>query len=374
MEAVRLIKGQEGLTLDKNEIAALLESLCERPFQGDQEGPASAMQAFAHRVERALSDAEQSASLAGQPETQAAESHKADNLSQSSAFASILSATATPAQCHEFQEAARTSGAVRLEAQSALAFVDGVEQSPRAAPAHLVEQVLASAGRVPSRSRPGIWSRLSGSRLRRRRGQLVAACAVMLMAGGLSWSLLRAPAELAADHAVVPAAMSPKGGVPVGDSSPKPAPASAATPASGPAPASVAPAALAPAPGLAASPPPAAQALADPCAPGGFATAQAGAPSRVEPEAAKPALERQPKTAAASAPEPGCSVNAGATEAGRDPQADQGALRAGRPAAKTGRFDRDPAAAATSAPAAPYPGAARPASPAMRPSAIPQPH
>ena len=360
--------------MDKNEMAALLESLCERPFQGDQEGPAPAVQAFAHRVERALADAEQSASLAGQPETQAAESLKADKLDQGSAgLASILSGTATHAQCREFQEAAGTSGALRLEAQSALAFVESVEQSPRAAPAHLVEQVLASAGRAPSRSRPGIWSRLSGSRLGRRRGQLVAACAVMLMAGGLSWSLLRAPAELPADHAVVPAAMSPEEGAPVGHSSPKPAPAPAATPAAAPAPASVAPAALAPEPGLATSPPPAAQALADPCAPGGFATAQAGAPSGIEPKAAEPAPDRQPKTAAASAPEPGCSVNAGATEAGRDPQADQGALRGGRPAAKTGRFDRDPAAAATSAPAAPYPGAARPASPAMRPSAIPQP-
>src|SRR4029077_20978331 len=159
--------------------------LCERPFQGDQEGTTPAMQAFAHRAARALSDAEASASSAGQPETQAAESHKADNLGQSSAgLASILSGTATAAQCHEFQEAARTLGAARLEAQSALAFVEGVEQSTRAAPAHLVEQVLASAGRAPSRSRPGIWSRLSGSRLGRRRGQLVAACAVMLMAGG----------------------------------------------------------------------------------------------------------------------------------------------------------------------------------------------
>ena len=72
-------------------------------------------------------------------------------------LASILSGTATPAQCQAFQEAAMTSSAVRLEAQSALAFLDGIDAAPLAAPAHLVAQAL----RLPAARRRG-RSRVSG--------------------------------------------------------------------------------------------------------------------------------------------------------------------------------------------------------------------
>jgi hypothetical protein len=367
--------------LDKNEIAALLEALCERPFEGDRDGRPPAPQAIASRAGRALShaDEEQSGSMAGEAEAGQAESPGGETA----ALASILSGTATNAQCHAFQEAAMTSGAVRLDAQSALAFVDGIEQAPLKAPAHLVEQVLASAAGAPPRPRPGIWSRLWGAP----RGQVAAACAVMLVAGGLSWSLLLRPADLPADHSAVPVATNPDEGPPVSDIAPKraPEPAFAPAPALAPEPAPAfapapapafapvpAPAAPVLAPASAPSPPPL-QALADPCEPRSLAASEAGARSRVEAKAAKPAPNRQPKTAAASAPEPGCAVNAGAIEAGQNPQADQGAVRAARPAAKIGRFERDPPAAAASAPASsPSAGAARPASPALRPGPIEQ--
>jgi hypothetical protein len=346
--------------LDKNEIAALLEALCERPFAGDPDGRPPAVRALPH------ADQEQSGSMAGGAEVGHAESPGRETA----ALASILSGTATDAQSQAFQAAAMTSGAVRLEAQSALAFVDGIEQTPLKAPAHLVEHVLASAAGARSRSRPGIWSRLSGAP----RGQVAGACVVMLMAGGLSWSLLLRPADLPAGHPAVPPATNPEAEPPISDVAPRPAPAPAfapsAAPAFAPAPAPAfapvpAPAApvLAPAP----SPPPL-QALADPCEPRSFAASEGGARSNREATAAKPAPDRQPKTAAVAAPDPGCAVDAGAIGAGQNPQADRGPVRAANPAAKIGRADRERPAAAASAPAsAPAAGAARPASPAQRP-------
>jgi hypothetical protein len=333
-------------TLDKNEIAALLESLCERPFAGDQEERPLAIEATAGRAGQALSgaDAERSGSAAE--------------------LASILSGTATPAQCHGFQEAAATSGAVRLEAQSALAFIDGIAQSPLAAPAHLVEQVLASTGGARSRWKPGIWSRLSGSLIGKQRGQVAAACAVMLVAGGLSWSVLRRPADLAPAGSVIQTI--PKEAVPASAIGPAPALA----PKAERAPLPTAPARAAPA---------AAQALVDPCTPPGVAKSDAQVASEAQLGAVRPEPRRGPRSAGLTAPDPDCAVDAGSRlvvnpadegAAGRNQKADRSPIRAARPAASTGRLDRDPAAAAASAPAAaPYPGA-RPAPPAMGPSAV----
>jgi hypothetical protein len=342
--------------LDKKELAALLESLCERPFVDDQDGRLPAVQDIAQRAARALShaDEEQFGSMAGQAESPRAESQQAENPGRdTAALASIFSGTANDAQCQAFQEAAMRSEAVRLEAQSALAFADGVEHAPLRAPAHLVEHVRASAGSAPSRARPGIWSRLSRNLLGKPRGQIVAACAVMLMAGGLSWSLVWRPADLTPDGAAVPVATNPTEAPPVGgvDAKPDPAPAlapAAATPPPAPAPA--------PSPVLAPAPV-SAPAQADPCDQRGLATPQVAARSAAEPKAAKPAPNGQANPATAvAALEPGCGVNAGATEAGRNPQA---AVRPERPA-KIGRSDRAPAAAAASAPVRPPPPAVRP--------------
>jgi hypothetical protein len=265
------------------------------------------------------------------------------------------------------------SSAVRLEAQSALAFLDGVDAAPLAAPAHLVAQVVAGDAPAPA---PGIWPRLAHSLMGRRVGQVAAACVVMLMAGGLSWSWWRA--DLSGDGVAVPAATGPKAGAPVIDIEPRlapapPAPAVSPVPAaSSPPPASPDPSGL---PGRTASPrlapppailpaapdpapaPPPAQASADPCAPRLATSSETRTRSVVEPKAAKPAPSQpQSKTAAAPAPEPGCGVNAG--EAIQNPQADRGPVRAAKPAANIGRLDRAAPAAAASAPAAGYPPAA----------------
>ena len=382
--------------LDKNEIAALLESLCDRPFGGedrrfgdDADGRSLDMQDMARRTAPELSRADGQRS--GAPAQEAEDPYR-----DTAELASILSGTATDAQCHAFQVAAMTSSAVRLDAQSALAFVDGIEQAPLAAPAHLVEQVVGSArGALPGassaaagRRRSGIWSPVSERWLVAPRGRMAAAFAVLLMGGGLSWSLLRGPADAPDALSAMPVAASPKDAPII---IPEPTVSDPTKPA------------REPAPGPAAAPPPAsalvhvpapAQALADPCEasrlarPEAFAEAAATRPYGVaRSEIAKRAVpNKQPRTAVAS--DPGCAVDAdrrfvvnpaaepaaaaagkAALDAGRNPPADSGSVRAAQPAATVGGLDRDPPAAALSTPGS-APAAARPALPAMRPSAI----
>jgi hypothetical protein len=281
------------------------------------------------------------------------------------ALASILSGTATAAQYQAFQEAAMRSSAVRLDAQSALAFVDGIEQAPTAAPAHLVEQVLASAEGVPSGAIVAEASRRPQRWRVAPRGRMAAACALLLMAGGLTWSLLWRPAGSPGDGLVTPVTTNPK-------DTPLLRPESTAlpsdrTPAAIPAPAA-APATMPP-------PRPApAQAAADPCAPRGYTNSEALAEAATapEPRAAKRAPSTQSKTAAA-APDPGCAADPNRSmrnpaEAGRNPQADQSAVRAARPPPQLGGADRDSPAVLSAPGSAPTP--ARPASPAMHPSAV----
>jgi hypothetical protein len=332
----------------------------------------------ASRIAQALSgaDAERSEVLTpGQPVTE---------------LAAILSGTATEAQCGAFHEAAATSGAARLEAQSAMAFVDGIDAAPLAAPAHLVEQViadqtrLAAAAQSRARDWSGVWSGLAGHFIGRRGGQVVAACAVMLMAAGLSWSMLRPTADttsvMAPPRAVEPVVTVPKeaqpidAAPPIGAVGPPPAMAPAAAPGLAlPEPKPVTPVRVAP-------PPADVQALADPCTPRTVAKSEAQASSDVRFRVVRPEPKRPAQTADLAAPDPGCGVDTGSRlvtnpvpggTAGGNPRADRAPVRADRRAGQVGRSERVPAAAAASTPAAaPYPAAARPASPGPRPSAI----
>jgi hypothetical protein len=263
-----------------------------------------------------------------------------------------------------------TSSAVRLEAQSALAFLGRNDAAPLIAPAHLVAQSLASAAGAPSRTQPGIWSRL----MRRPGRQVAAACAVTLMAGGVSWSLLwrgdltgdgarvggpQAVAPIKGEPAPAPVVLpgplaptppaSPAGSeLPVRSESPSQSelPARSVAPFSAP-PLPVRPAApaFAPVPDLPPALPSPAQALTEPCGPRSVVTSDSRARSKVAAKAAKPAPAQPPRTAAVSAPDPGCGADA--------VEADQAPVTAARPAAKIGRSDRSAPATARSAPGAP---------------------
>jgi hypothetical protein len=398
MEAVRLIEGQGVSTLDKK-IAVLLESLCDRPFGDANERP------FGGDAGRS-SAGDPAPPFAGEPPVPGAAPRLpgAPQLSvpvqvedpgqMTAALASVLSGTATDAQRQAFQEAAMRSSAVRLDAQSALAFVDGIEQAPATAPAHLLAQVLAPAGGAASgvsggskemqlasavaapAAAVGAAPQMRQVRDSRRwlvapRARMAAACAVLLtaggLAGGLTWSQWR-PAGSPEDHTIVPVATNPKN-VPLPEAAnPEAANPEVAKPAPVLPTAATAPATLTDS----------AQGPTDPCAPRGVANAQALAEPRPasEPKAPSRAPDRQLKSAVAPAPDPGCPADANRlatspsvepgkaapTAAGRNPQADRGPVRADRPTQPGGNSP-----AILSAPGS-APAAARPALPA--PSAV----
>jgi hypothetical protein len=352
------------LTLEKNEIAALLESLCDRPFADDPDGASPTMADMAGRTAPGRS---------GAPGRERAGANAEDPRGATVALASILSGTATAAEGHGFQEAAIASSAVRLEAQSALAFIDGIEQAPSGAPAHLVDAALASAGggrRRPldaSQRRPSIWSRISGIRIGARRGGVAAAGAMLIMAGGVSWSLISRHGAAPQDRVAVPAATNPvdappvipeavkpePGLEPVPDPIPAPPPAPMSAPISAPVPAQTAAPAGTPA-----------QARADPCETRSAAGLEP--PPTTTADAAKRAPSRpQRKTAAVA--DPGCP-DAGATEAGLNPKTDQAPVQAPvhavRPGSQVGGLDRHRPTAALSVPrSAPAAAPAKPPRP-----------
>lgn len=240
-------------------------------------------------------------------------------------LAAILSGTAAPEQVEAFHQAAAASDALRLEAQSALAFVDAIEQAPLAAPALLVQQALV-AERAPPRvaaaspPKPSIWAQLLPRR------QVAAACVMLLMAGGLTWSLIGREAEAphepaspvpATVPAAVPAAVPAdnreldtivRSKAPASEMAPLVAPRSAPAAAGALPPPVVSPTPL---PEAALPPKP----LADPCAPGFanvVAPGEAGSPAASQvARSPTPAAGSQMKTAAVPAGEPGCPPGEG---------------------------------------------------------------
>ena len=172
----------------KNDIAVLLEALCDRPLTGDQTGLSADVLALYLAAAKVL---EQSGGTL--PASMLDPIGDADKLT--AGLASILSGLDAKAIRGVFDEAALRSGAVRLDALSALAFLEGIGQSPQPAPAHLVERVLASD--VASSASPialregaaGDFSPIPAGFWTMWRGRMAAACIVLLVAGGLSWSV-----------------------------------------------------------------------------------------------------------------------------------------------------------------------------------------
>ena len=394
----------------ENKIANLLDSLCERPFADDpQSAPVHerrVAQPQPARLDLPPRAREGTAGEAGAPKAAApitaASMAAAPMVAASMAsgeLAAILSGTATPAQVEAFHQAAADSDALRLEAQSALAFVDGIEQAPLAAPAFLVQQALpaaplriAAAAAAPARvaiavaRKPDIWSRFLPRR------QVAAACAVLLMASGLTWSVIRH--EMRNEEALppLPAASAPGDRAGPGDRvGPgdrqlddgqldalvrSKAPASAQVPMSAPAPGaeqalpSLAPTgapdaipapAAAPAPAL-----PPTQALANPCAPGAGARREVTLPA-VSQLAERPAAGPAPKAATAPAADPGCPAEEGRTlmqstaAAPETPETSEQPRNQKSERVRTNRAASRKAAAEHVRPSAPTPAATRPA-------------
>jgi hypothetical protein len=189
MEAVRLTDGKECQTLEKSEIIALIEALCERPLEDRRAEPPAELRAFCREAAKALSQAEDGSTRRG-PETVA----EVDQYT--AALARLLSGADAEAARRTVAEATLRSAADRLDAESAVAFVDAIEQSPQTAPSHLVEEILAAdhaagTGLAPRRGAgiSAFWLRIAGGSWWVATWRVAAACAVVLVAGVTSLSI-----------------------------------------------------------------------------------------------------------------------------------------------------------------------------------------
>ena len=173
--------------MDRNEIAALLEALCERPLADDGRADSAELRALCREALKALSQANDA--FAG---TGVATPVDTDRLT--AALAALASGADDDAARQTVAAAALRSPAARLDAQSALAFLDAVERAPQAAPAELIDEILAADGvarRAPRTPGAALWSRITGASWSARRWRMAAACTVLLAAGAATWSAYR---------------------------------------------------------------------------------------------------------------------------------------------------------------------------------------
>lgn len=167
-----------------DEIIALLEDMCERPL--DTAADSTALRAFCREAVRRL---ELDRAEAGVTEA----SGEAEALT--ALLATVISGRGTDADRAALSAALSRATSLRLEASAATSFIEAIAHAPHSAPADLVDELVAegNAKAVPARARR--WFVPS---LRR----AVAACAVVVVAAGATWSIHRwqqEPAESADD-------------------------------------------------------------------------------------------------------------------------------------------------------------------------------
>ncbi|MBI5260967.1 MAG: hypothetical protein HY852_04010 [Bradyrhizobium sp.] len=322
--------------MEKRELASLIEALCEAPLDGRAESSAELL-ALRREAAKALVEA---------TGTDAAAEMSADRLI--AALAALLSGSDS-----EAARLALADRATRLDAESALAFVDAVELSAQAAPAHLVEELVAAEARAPrgGATARSVWSGVAEGFRPAQRWRVVGACAVMLVASAAALSLYW---EETGQLANPPASVAKR-----------------ANPESGPAVAAGAPAARSPvlAPSAVLTPPPAVSppilAESQPCEPSSRISASAAKESRSLARAQKTPIDsddacnsapgnRLVDTALKEALE-----KAERARAAADAAAKIGTMKTDRESVQADRLDRmpgvaaeRPAAAAGSAPAA----------------------
>lgn len=184
----------------------MLESLCERPLtEGQTEPPAELLALCRKAATVLLQDSH------GKLDREADSIADTDRVT--AALAEILCRDNAGAR-HIIEVAAARSAAVRLDIQSALAFVDAVEQSPQSAPAHLLNEVLTADHTGSTRPTAPfasvrttrIWSHIAGSFWSVRRWRIAVACAVLFVAGVASWSVWQRPDPAAEGSMALPAA------------------------------------------------------------------------------------------------------------------------------------------------------------------------
>jgi hypothetical protein len=177
MAAVRLRWGQEGFTLEKKDITSLLDALCERPFAGEGGEIPPAVEVFYQRAAEVVAQGD----VLPPPN----DSENVDAFAAT--LAAIYSGQETVAQRSAFERAAAESPDMRLEAESALAFLDAIGQTLEPAPAQLTQALTAAS--VEPAPKQSLWSAVTVLLTRRSSLRLATTFAVLLVAGGLSWSV-----------------------------------------------------------------------------------------------------------------------------------------------------------------------------------------
>src|SRR5262245_52938400 len=112
MEAVRLMNGEEHPTVQREDIAALLDALCERPLADGAREPSPELAALYREAAKVLSQA-------GAAGSETAEAGDPDRLR--AALAALLSDADVEGARRTVVDAMLGSAAARLDAESALA-------------------------------------------------------------------------------------------------------------------------------------------------------------------------------------------------------------------------------------------------------------
>lgn len=198
MEAVRLTNGKEYLTLDKNEMARLVEALCEAPMDGAAE-PSAELAALRREAAKLLAEAGD---------------NPADADAQIAALAASLSGSLSEAPRDTLVALVPRPASARLDVESAAAFVETIERSTETAPADLVAEFSEAEATAASRPAAGnFWLRIAHGLRPARFSRIAAACAVIVVASAASWSvywreheqLAAPPASQAKTDSVAPA-------------------------------------------------------------------------------------------------------------------------------------------------------------------------
>jgi hypothetical protein len=176
--------------LDKNEIARLIEALCDGPLDGQAE-PSAELSALRREAARAFAET-------------GGDAPDADALI--AALAASLSGSANEAARKTLAELITHSASARLDAESAANFVETIERTAETAPAHLVAEFSETAP-APRVAAEGFWSRVGAGFRPARISRIAAACCVVLVASAASWSIYWREGEHPASPPASPAAM-----------------------------------------------------------------------------------------------------------------------------------------------------------------------
>lgn len=161
----------------RKDIASLLDALCERPLAGEGDALSPELEALCRR------SAEAASLEAGAPDPARPVDDMSDPDRLRGLLAVLRAGDGAAAGRDAFVQAAADSAALRLECESALAFLDRLDEPLEPAPPHLL------AALEPARSETAPGRRFAPAfAMRQTSWRLAGACA-LLLAGGLSWSI-----------------------------------------------------------------------------------------------------------------------------------------------------------------------------------------